>query len=153
MSEATSTMGGTSAKGWFSLTSAALTAVVVGFASTILLIMEAADAVGASPAEKASWAAALCIGQAITTLILSWRYKMPIITAWSGSTPVNPARWTRPAGSGLRPRDVSPPITWVNNARQPIASTMRSVGAWGLLVSTVSGNHFANVDSASSVPG
>jgi benzoate membrane transport protein len=83
MSEATSTMGGTSAKGWFSLTSAALTAVVVGFASTILLIMEAADAVGASPAEKASWAAALCIGQAITTLILSWRYKMPIITAWS----------------------------------------------------------------------
>jgi len=83
MSEATGTMGGTSAKGWFSLTSAALTAVVVGFASTILLIMEAADAVGASPAEKASWAAALCIGQAITTLILSWRYKMPIITAWS----------------------------------------------------------------------
>ena len=61
----------------------ALTAVVVGFASTILLIMEAADAVGANAAEKASWAAALCIGQAVTTLILSWRYRMPIITAWS----------------------------------------------------------------------
>lgn len=73
----------TSARGWFSLTSSALTAVVVGFASTILLITEAADAVGASAAEKASWAAALCIGQAITTLILSRRYKMPIITAWS----------------------------------------------------------------------
>ena len=57
--------------------------MVVGFASTILLIMEAADAVGANAAEKASWAAALCIGQAITTLILSWRYRMPIITAWS----------------------------------------------------------------------
>lgn len=83
MSEVASATGGTSARGWFSLTSAALTAVVVGFASTILLIMEAADAVGASPAEKASWAAALCIGQAITTLILSWRYKIPIITAWS----------------------------------------------------------------------
>jgi benzoate membrane transport protein len=83
MSEVASATGGTSARGWFSLTSAALTAVVVGFASTILLIMEAANAVGASPAEKASWAAALCIGQAITTLILSWRYKMPIITAWS----------------------------------------------------------------------
>jgi benzoate membrane transport protein len=76
-------MPGTSAKGWFGLTSAALTAVVVGFASTILLIMEAADAVGANPAEKASWAAALCFGQAITTVILSSRYKMPIITAWS----------------------------------------------------------------------
>ena len=69
--------------GWFSLTSSALTAVVVGFASTILLIMEAADAVGANAAEKASWAAALVHRQAITTLILSWRYKMPIITAWS----------------------------------------------------------------------
>lgn len=83
MSDATEGAGGTSAKGWFSLTSSAVTAVVVGFASTILLIMEAADAVGASPAEKASWAAALCIGQAVTTLILSWRYRMPIITAWS----------------------------------------------------------------------
>jgi benzoate membrane transport protein len=83
MSDAASAVPGISAKGWFSLTSATLTAVVVGFASTILLIMEAADAVGASPAEKASWAASLCIGQAVTTLILSWRYKMPIITAWS----------------------------------------------------------------------
>jgi benzoate membrane transport protein len=68
---------------WFSLSSSALTAVVVGFASTILLIMEAADAVGANAAQKASWAAALCIGQAISTVILSARYKMPIITAWS----------------------------------------------------------------------
>lgn len=83
MSDVTREAGGTSARGWFSLTSSALTAVVVGFASTILLIMEAASAVGANDAQKASWAAALCIGQAITTLILSWRYKMPIITAWS----------------------------------------------------------------------
>lgn len=83
MSDVSQTMRGTSAKGWFSLTSSALTAVVVGFASTILLIMEAADAVGANEAEKASWAAALCIGMAITSFILSWRYKMPIITAWS----------------------------------------------------------------------
>jgi benzoate membrane transport protein len=83
MSDVTGALVGTSVKGWFGLTSAALTAVVVGFASTILLIMEAADAVGANATEKASWAAALCIGQAITTLILSSRYRMPIITAWS----------------------------------------------------------------------
>jgi benzoate membrane transport protein len=69
--------------GWFSLTSSALTAVVVGFASTILLIMEAADAVGANAAQKASWAAALCIGMAVSSLILSARYRMPIVTAWS----------------------------------------------------------------------
>ncbi|MGH6907271.1 MAG: benzoate/H(+) symporter BenE family transporter, partial [Aestuariivirga sp.] len=69
--------------GWFGIVSSTVTAVVVGFASTILLIMEAARAVGANPAQQASWAAALCFGMAITSFILSWRYKMPIITAWS----------------------------------------------------------------------
>ena len=69
--------------GWFSLISSAATAVIVGFASTILVIMEAARAVGATPSQQASWAAALCIGMAVTSFFLSWRYKMPIITAWS----------------------------------------------------------------------
>ncbi|MBC8035950.1 MAG: benzoate/H(+) symporter BenE family transporter [Rhizobiales bacterium] len=69
--------------GWFGIISSTVTAVVVGFASTILLIMEAARAVGANPAQQASWAAALCFGMAVTSFILSWRYKMPIITAWS----------------------------------------------------------------------
>ncbi|WP_373506153.1 benzoate/H(+) symporter BenE family transporter [Aestuariivirga sp.] len=72
-----------SRSGWFSLISSTLTAVVVGFASTILLIMEAARAVGATPSQQASWAAALCIGMAVSSFILSWRYKMPMITAWS----------------------------------------------------------------------
>ena len=69
--------------GWFSLISSTLTAVVVGFASTILVIMEAARNVGATSTQQASWAAALCFGMAITSFILSWRYKMPMITAWS----------------------------------------------------------------------
>ncbi|HMT14885.1 MAG TPA: benzoate/H(+) symporter BenE family transporter, partial [Aestuariivirga sp.] len=69
--------------GWFGIISSAATAVVVGFASTILLIMEAARAVGANPAQQASWAAALCFGMALTTFWLSWRHRMPIITAWS----------------------------------------------------------------------
>ena len=61
-----------SRSGWFSIISTTATAVVVGFASTILLIMQAAQAVGATPSQQASWAAALCFGQAITTLYLSW---------------------------------------------------------------------------------
>jgi benzoate membrane transport protein len=69
--------------GWFGLISSSATAVIVGFASTILLIMEAARAVGATPSQQASWAASLCFGMAVTSLILSWRYRMPIITAWS----------------------------------------------------------------------
>jgi benzoate membrane transport protein len=69
--------------GWFSLISATVTAVVVGFASTILVVMEAARSVGATPAQQASWAGALCIGMAATSFFLSVRYRMPMITAWS----------------------------------------------------------------------
>ena len=68
---------------WLSLTAAAAAVVVVGFASTILIIMQAAQAIGASPAQQASFAASLCYMMAITTFVLCWRYKMPIITAWS----------------------------------------------------------------------
>ena len=67
----------TARSGWFSLISSTLTAVVVGFASTILLIMEAARAVGATPAQQASWAAARCNRMAVTSFILSWRYRDP----------------------------------------------------------------------------
>jgi benzoate membrane transport protein len=70
-------------KQWFSLTAAAAAVVVVGFASTILIIMQAAQAIGATPAQQASFAASLCYMMAITTFILCWRFKMPIITAWS----------------------------------------------------------------------
>ena len=69
--------------GWASLSAASAAAVIIGFASTILIIMQAARAVGATPAQQASCAAVLCYAMAITTAILCWRYKMPVITAWS----------------------------------------------------------------------
>jgi benzoate membrane transport protein len=70
-------------KHWLSLTSAAAAVVVIGFASTILVLMQAAQAVGASLAQQASMAAVLCYAMAITSLVLCLRYKMPIIIAWS----------------------------------------------------------------------
>jgi benzoate membrane transport protein len=70
-------------KHWLSLTAAATACVVIGFASTILIIMQAAHSVGATPAQQASWAASLCFALAATTAILCWCSKMPIITAWS----------------------------------------------------------------------
>ncbi|MEP6827562.1 MAG: benzoate/H(+) symporter BenE family transporter [Aestuariivirga sp.] len=72
-----------SEKHWPSLTAAGLAAVVVGFASTILIIMQAADGVGASDAQKISWAATLCFAMGGLTLWLSWRHRMPMIIAWS----------------------------------------------------------------------
>ncbi|HEY7749901.1 MAG TPA: benzoate/H(+) symporter BenE family transporter [Aestuariivirgaceae bacterium] len=61
----------------------AFNTVIIGFGSTILLVVEAARVLDATPAQSASWAAALCFGMALTTLVLSSWYRIPVITAWS----------------------------------------------------------------------
>jgi benzoate membrane transport protein len=68
---------------WLSLTSAATAAVVVGFASTILVVMEGMKAVGATVAQQMSAAAVLCYAMAACSAILAIRYKQPIMVAWS----------------------------------------------------------------------
>ncbi len=61
----------------------AFVAAIVGFGGTLALIIAAADAVGATQAETASWVTAICLAMAIETAWLSWRTRMPVITAWS----------------------------------------------------------------------
>ncbi|MCA0434490.1 MAG: benzoate/H(+) symporter BenE family transporter [Proteobacteria bacterium] len=68
---------------WASLTSAATAAVIVGFASTILVVIEGARAVGANAAQQASTAAILCFAMAAASLYLAVRHRMPIMVAWS----------------------------------------------------------------------
>ena len=68
---------------WASLISSAKAAVIIGFASTILVVIEGARAVGANTAQQASVAAVLCFAMAITSFILAVRYRMPIMVAWS----------------------------------------------------------------------
>ncbi|MBT8153823.1 benzoate/H(+) symporter BenE family transporter [Epibacterium ulvae] len=58
-------------------------AVLVGYTSSVAIIFQAIDAVGATPAQAASWMMALGLGMGLTCLILSLKYKMPILTAWS----------------------------------------------------------------------
>lgn len=66
-----------------SVISAALVAVIVGFGSTIALVVAAAQAVGATEEQTASWAGMLCLATAVSTAILSIRYRIPIVAAWS----------------------------------------------------------------------
>lgn len=61
----------------------AFVAAIVGFGGTLALIIAAADAVGASREQTASWVTAICLAMALETAWLSWRTKMPVITAWS----------------------------------------------------------------------
>jgi len=62
---------------------AGFVAVLVGFASSVAIVFQAAAAAGANSEIMASWLLALGIGMAITCIGLSWYYKAPVITAWS----------------------------------------------------------------------
>ncbi|KGE77736.1 membrane protein [Halomonas salina] len=58
-------------------------AVLIGYSSSAAIIVQAAEAAGASQAEIGSWLWALGIGSGVTTLVFSLRYRMPLLTAWS----------------------------------------------------------------------
>ncbi|WP_457090213.1 benzoate/H(+) symporter BenE family transporter [Microvirga sp. P5_D2] len=66
-----------------SIITSAVVAALVGFGSTIAIIIAAARAVGADAAQTSSWVAALCLSMAATAGYLSIRYRMPVVTAWS----------------------------------------------------------------------
>lgn len=67
----------------FSVIASAVVAAVVGFGGTLALIIAAAQALGATQAQTASWVTAICLCMFFATGYLSWCYRMPIITAWS----------------------------------------------------------------------
>jgi benzoate membrane transport protein len=56
---------------------------VTGFASSFALVVAGLIAVGATPQEAASGLLALCLGQAILAIVMSWRFRMPLSFAWS----------------------------------------------------------------------
>lgn len=84
-----------------SLVASAAIAVLVGFGSTIALILAAATAVGADAAQASSWVAGLGFAMAATSAGLSLWLRMPIITAWS--TPGAALIATTGAGAGMAP--------------------------------------------------
>lgn len=67
----------------FSVIASAIVAAFVGFGGTLALIIEAATALGATQAQTASWVTAISLALAASSGFLSWRYRMPIIAAWS----------------------------------------------------------------------
>lgn len=58
-------------------------AVVVSFAGSSVIIFQAAKLAGLSQELTSSWIWAVSIGSGVTGLILSWRMKVPVVTAWS----------------------------------------------------------------------
>lgn len=64
-------------------TLAALISVMVNYGGTFVLVFQAAQLGNLTAAQTASWVWSVSIGVGLTGAWLSWRYRAPIITAWS----------------------------------------------------------------------
>lgn len=62
---------------------AGLLSVIVNYGGTFILVFQAARVAGLDAAQTASWVWSVSVGVGLTGLALSWRYRAPIITAWS----------------------------------------------------------------------
>ncbi len=60
-----------------------LVAALIGFGSTIALVLAAAAAVNASPAQTTSWVTAVCLAKAVGSFGLSLWSRVPVVLAWS----------------------------------------------------------------------
>ncbi|MFK4299956.1 benzoate membrane transport protein [Paenibacillus sp. RC254] len=64
-------------------TIAALISVIVNYGGTFILVFQAAKVAGLSSEMTTSWIWSISIGVGVTGIWLSYRYREPIITAWS----------------------------------------------------------------------
>src|SRR5271166_5018359 len=67
----------------FSSAVAGFVAVLVGFTSSVAIVFQAAQAMGATSSQMASWMWALGLGMGLTSLVLSLWTRQPVLTAWS----------------------------------------------------------------------
>ncbi|MEY3665201.1 MAG: hypothetical protein RLZZ153_1383 [Pseudomonadota bacterium] len=79
--------------------SSGFVAVLVGYTSSAVIVMQAATSAGASVEQLGSWMWALGIGMGVTCIGLSLIYRVPILTAWS--TPGAALLVTSLAGSSM----------------------------------------------------
>ena len=61
---------------------AGFVAVLVGYTSSVAIVFQAAQALGATAAQTASWMWALGLAMGVSCIGLSLRYRQPVLTAW-----------------------------------------------------------------------
>ena len=65
------------------MVSSALVAALVGYGASVAIVISAATALSATPAQTASWIFVLCLGKAVGSAFLSAFAQMPVVLAWS----------------------------------------------------------------------
>lgn len=66
-----------------SVVSSALVAALVGYGASVAIVISAATALSATPAQTASWIFVLCLGKAVGSAFLSATTRIPVVLAWS----------------------------------------------------------------------
>ena len=61
---------------------AGFVAILVGYTSSVAIVFQAATALGATPAQLASWMWALGLGMGLTSIIPTLMYRRPVLCAW-----------------------------------------------------------------------
>ncbi|AYO76840.1 benzoate/H(+) symporter BenE family transporter [Sphingobium yanoikuyae] len=67
--------------GWIPAIIAGIIATTISYAGPLVIIFQAAQ--GLDPALVASWIWAISIGSGLLGIVLSWRWRVPIVIAWS----------------------------------------------------------------------
>lgn len=62
---------------------AGFVAVLVGYSSSVAIVFQAAQALGATPAQTTSWMWALGLAMGLTCIGMALFYRQPVLTAWS----------------------------------------------------------------------
>jgi benzoate membrane transport protein len=62
---------------------AGVVTALVGFTSSFAVVLTGLKAVGATPSQSASGLLAVCLTMGAACVVLAWRYRMPITSAWS----------------------------------------------------------------------
>lgn len=58
-------------------------AMFVGLSGTLALLFQAAAQANLSPVQTASWITAVCLAIGVSGIVLSWRFRAPVVTAFS----------------------------------------------------------------------
>ena len=75
--------GGAPSGGVLPMVVAGFVCVLVGFASSYAIVVQAGRAMGLDAAQLATMTAALALGMGLTTLLPSLWLRIPVVTAWS----------------------------------------------------------------------